>query len=431
MKKIKIHDISHEGAGVGRDDDGQVVFIDGAIPDELVSYKVVNKRKRFSKAKLVDVIEASEDRVPAKCPVYEKCGGCVLQHMKPEAQRLYKQKQLFTNLSKLAKLDNYMKLDYISASDWAYRRRVRFSVDYNKKTDDIRLGFRSRASHDIQATSSCDLVVEEIQTCLPSLELALKQLSEKQKIQSVEICSADNVLALLFWLNESLGEYDKDILRQLAQEQGLSVWLRDYKNKEAIEERLDAQSATLQYNLAPGIKLEFLPSDFIQVNADINEHLVAKAISALDLNANDKVLDLFCGLGNFTLPLAKHAGHVVGVEGDSGLIERAKYNADLNELSNVDFFVADLFEEKLRDKWAKQKYDKIILDPPRAGAAELIKNIDRFKASRIVYVSCDPATLARDANILVNQHGYTLSEAGIADMFPHTAHVESIAVFNR
>jgi len=413
-REIQIESMAHDGRGVGRGEDGKVVFVDFALPGEKVRYIPVMNRKSYLFGTTIEVLEASEHRIEPKCAVFGDCGGCVLQHLDENVQIKYKQQQLLENFKKIGGVQPENLMEPMTGAHWGYRRRARLGAKYVPKKGGMIVGFRERNTSYIQPTDKCEVLYPEVSAMFPDLRATLEQTSCNDKIPQVEISVADNAVVMIVRHLETFVQSDLDLLTELYPEKPDALF---YEFKEF------------------DIKVEFLPTDFIQVNGGINDQLVSKAIDLLDIQENDRVLDLFCGVGNFTLPLARRSNYVVGVEGDQALVNRAIHNKELNQLDNVDFHFGDLFKEDMTSSshgdWLEQKFDKILLDPPRSGAAEMIKRLPEFGASKVVYVSCGPATLARDAGVMVNEHGYRMTYAGVIDMFPHTAHVESIAVFEK
>lgn len=434
-REISIDSMAHDGRGVGRGEDGKVVFVDYALPGEKVRYVPVMNRKSYLFGSTIEVLEASEHRIEPKCDVFGHCGGCVLQHLDENVQIQYKQQQLLENFKKIGDVQPEQLLAPMTGPHWGYRRRARLGAKFVPKKGGMIVGFRERNSSYIQPTSHCEVLYPEVSALLPDLRETLEQTSCNDKIPQVEISVADTAIVMIVRHLETFVQTDLDLLTEFAKRNQVQVFLQP-GNLKSVHPLYPSAPDPLYYDfLEFDIRVEFLPTDFIQVNGGINNQLVARSIALLDLQANDRVLDLFCGVGNFTLPLARRANAVIGVEGDQALVNRAVHNKELNQLSNVDFHFGDLFKEDMSSEshgdWLNQKFDKILLDPPRSGAAEIIKRLPQFEASKVVYVSCGPATLARDAGVMVNQHGYTMTYAGVIDMFPHTAHVESIAVFEK
>ena len=432
IKRVRIESLAHDGCGVGRDENGKVVFVDGALPDEMIHYKETENRKRFARGAIVEVLEPSIHRIEPRCQVFAKCGGCSLQHLSAQQQIVYKQQQLTDNLKKIGRVEAGEILTPIIADAWSYRRRARFGATFAQTKNEVRLGFRMRNRHYIQPTQSCDIVDTRISASLPSLREVLSKLNCNNSINGVEMCIAGETIAVVVLYTGIMLGIDSRILIAFAQQQNIHLSIKN--GLEAEQPLHPKESTALFYSFNDlNIRLEFSSSDFTQVNARVNELLVNRVLQLLDLKKTDSVLDLFCGIGNFTLPISSQSYRVVGIEGDEALVARAKQNQAINHIDNVEFHVNNLFTDDLpsfvNDTCSTQYFDKIVLDPPRTGALQFVQNIERFEAKKIVYVSCDSATLARDAKVLVNQKGYRLVAAGIADMFPQTAHIESIAVF--
>ena len=434
-RDISIDSLAHDGRGVGRGEDGKVVFVDYALPGEKVTYVPVMNRKSYLFGSTIEVLEASEHRIEPKCAVFGQCGGCVLQHLDEDVQIQYKQQQLLENFKKIGNVEPENWLPPMTGPHWGYRRRARLGAKFVPKKGGMIVGFRERNSSYIQPTDSCEVLYPEVSALFPDLRETLEKTSCNDKIPQVEISVADNATVMIVRHLESFIQDDLDLLTDFAKCNELQLFLQP-GNLKSVHPLYPEKPDALYYDFKEfDVRIEFLPTDFIQVNGGINDQLVSKAIELLDLQEDDRVLDLFCGVGNFTLPLARKSKHVVGVEGDQALVNRAIHNREINDLNDVEFHFGDLFKEDMTSTshgdWLDQKFDKILLDPPRSGAAEMIKRLPKFGASKVVYVSCGPATLARDAGVMVNEHGYKMTYAGVIDMFPHTAHVESIAVFER
>ncbi len=434
-REIQIESMAHDGRGVGRGEDGKVVFVDYALPGEKVRFVPVMNRKSYLFGSTIEVLEPSEHRVDPKCAVFGECGGCVLQHLDEGVQIQYKQQQLLENFKKIGDVQPESLLEPMTGQHWGYRRRARLGAKFVPKKGGMIVGFRERNTSYIQPTDRCEVLYPEVSALLPDLRATLEQTSCNDKIPQVEISVADNTTVMIIRHLDTFLQSDLDLLTAFAQRNELQVFLQP-GNLKSVHPLYPENPDPLYYEFPEfDIRVEFLPTDFIQVNAGINNQLVSRSIDLLDVQEDDRVLDLFCGVGNFTLPLARRAKHVIGVEGDQALVNRALHNKELNDLEHVDFHFGDLFKEDMTSSshgdWLDQQFDKILLDPPRSGAAEMVKRIPQFNASKIVYVSCGPATLARDAGVLVNEHGYRMTQAGVIDMFPHTAHVESIAVFEK
>ncbi len=434
-RETVIDSIAHDGRGVGRSKDGKVVFVDYALPGEKVRYVPVMNRKSYLLGSTIEVLEKSEHRVEAQCAVFGECGGCVLQHLDEKIQIQYKQQQLLENLKKIGNVQPEELLPPITGPAWGYRRRARLGAKFVPKKGGMIVGFRERNSSYIQPTDNCAVLNSNVSDLLPDLRSTLEQTSCNDKIPQVEISVADNAMVMIVRHLQTFVQSDLDLLTEFAKRNDLQVFLQP-GNLKSVHPLYPTKPDALFYELPEfDIKIEFLPTDFIQVNAGINQQLISQAVNLLDIQAQDTVLDLFCGVGNFTLPLARKSKYVVGVEGDQALVNRALHNKKINGLQHVDFNLGDLFKEDMSSSshgdWLEKKFDKVLLDPPRSGAAEMIKRMPEFGASKVVYVSCGPATLARDAGVMVNEYGYRMTQAGVIDMFTHTAHVESIAVFEK
>ena len=434
-REISIESMAHDGRGVGRGEDGKVVFVDYALPGERVKFVPVMNRKSYLFGSTIEVLEPSEHRIEPKCAVFGECGGCVLQHLDEKIQIQYKQQHLLENFKKIGNVQAQELLPPMTGPHWGYRRRARLGAKFVPKKGGMIVGFRERNTSYIQPTDKCEVLYPEVSAMFPDLRETLEKTSCNDKIPQVEISVADNAIVMIVRHLEAFIQSDLDLLTEFAKRNKVQMFLQP-GNLKSVHPLYPEKPDALFYDFKEfDIRIEFLPTDFIQVNGGINDQLVSKAIELLDIQPDDKVLDLFCGVGNFTLPLARKSNYVIGVEGDQALVNRAIHNKQLNKLDNVDFHFGDLFKEDMTSSshgdWLEQKFDKILLDPPRSGAAEMIKRVPEFGASKVVYVSCGPATLARDAGVMVNEHGYKLTHVGVIDMFPHTAHVESIAVFEK
>jgi len=434
-REISIESMAHDGRGVGRGEDGKVVFVDYALPGERVKFVPVMNRKSYLFGSTIEVLEPSEHRIEPKCAVFGECGGCDLQHLDEKIQIQYKQQHLLENFKKIGNVQAQELLPPMTGPHWGYRRRARLGAKFVPKKGGMIVGFRERNTSYIQPTDKCEVLYPEVSAMFPDLRETLEKTSCNDKIPQVEISVADNAVVMIVRHLEAFIQSDLDLLTEFAKRNKVQMFLQP-GNLKSVHPLYPEKPDALFYEFKEfDIRIEFLPTDFIQVNGGINDQLVSKAIELLDIQPDDKVLDLFCGVGNFTLPLARKSKYVIGVEGDQALVNRAIHNKELNKLDNVDFHFGDLFKEDMTSSshgdWLEQKFDKILLDPPRSGAAEMIKRVPEFGASKVVYVSCGPATLARDAGVMVNEHGYKLTHVGVIDMFPHTAHVESIAVFEK
>ncbi len=428
--RARISDLTHEGHGIARVD-GKVVFVDGALPGEEVLLQVTRHRGRFDEGEVVEVLEPSPDRVVPRCRHFGVCGGCTLQHLAPEAQVRFKQARLLQGLAHIGSVEPEEVLPPLTGPVWGYRRKARLSVKFLRGQRRLLLGFRERRSQRLAELTRCEVLAEPVAGLLEPLRAALEALGTPDRIPQVEVGVGDEDAAVVVRHLQPLGPADHAVLRALGEATGLQV-LSQPGGPDSVTAVWPPEPRPLAYALPEwGLSLRFRPTDFTQVNAGINAGMVRLALDLLGAGPGDRVLDLFCGLGNFSLPLARVSGRVVGVEGDPALVARARENAARNGLANVEFQAADLTQPLAGRPWLAPVPDALLLDPPRSGALEVIQGLGATLPDRIVYVSCNPETLARDAGELVRRHGYRLARAGVMDMFPHTAHVESIALFRR
>ena len=424
-----IESLAHDGRGVAHID-GKTTFIHGALPAEEVTFRYGATHSQYDEASVVAVTTASADRVTPRCAHFGTCGGCVLQHLNPARQIFYKQDWLLDNLRRIGRIEPKQVLPPLTGPHWGYRYKARLGVKYVAKKAKVVVGFREREAPFVADLEHCDVLQSDIGSLLPELSKLIGQLTIYKRLPQIEVALGDQVKALNFRILDPPTEEDKAKLNAFGQQHGICVYLQP--KGPATTYALWLNNPVLNYALPEfDLTLEFLPHHFTQVNLSINRAMVTQAIQLLDVQAEDKVLDLFCGLGNFTLALARKAGQVTGVEGEQSLVDWAQRNAKNNHIANVDFHAADLASDVTSSIWLQQSYQKVLLDPPRSGALEMMPHIAALKPERIVYVSCHPATLARDAGQLVHKYGYQLASAGVMDMFPHTAHVESMALFIR
>ncbi len=424
----RIDALSHDGRGVGRVD-GKVVFIDDALPGERVRFRPGKQRRSFNVGTAMEILSASSDRVSPKCRYFGVCGGCALQHMDSQVQLLVKQDLLLENLEKIGKSAPEQVLAPIRGPVWGYRRKARLGVRFVPKKGGVLVGFRERRKSYVTPLETCDVLDPRISVMLPRLSNVIAGLSCADRIPQIEVAAGDGAAALVFRHLDPLQGTDLEKLRVFGEELAVQVFLQP-NGLDSVTPLYPEQPDLLTYTLPPhDVEIAFSPTDFVQINADVNRSLVDKVLRLLRVSRTDRALDLFCGVGNFSLPLARAAASVVGIEGDPRLLGMAKHNARRNGCGDARFAVADLCAEPLEHALLKTRYDKVVLDPPRTGAIDLIKQMSRLGPERVVYVSCNPATLARDAAVMVHVHGFRLLAAGVVDMFPHTNHVESIAVF--
>ena len=422
-----IESLSHEGRGIAHIN-GKTVFIDGALPGEEVQFRYTRKRGQFDEGRVVDVVESSALRVEPRCRHYALCGGCSLMHLHSEQQILHKQTVLLEQLQHIGGLEPERVIPPLSASSWGYRRKARMGVKYVAGKEKVLVGFREKNSRYIADIDSCEVLHPFLGETIGQLKELIRGLSVYRHIPQLEVAISDAFAAIIIRHIAPLTESDMRVLGEYEKTRPVRFYLQP-AGLDSVHSLSDQDEQDLYYRLDNhDVSVEFSPVDFTQVNFDLNPLLVDRVISLLDLSAADTVLDLFCGLGNFTLPIARYANFATGVEGSEELVRRANRNAQKNSLSNVDFRACDLSGQDAAEVLG-QDYNKVLLDPPRSGAQEIIEQLDLQRVEKLVYVSCNPATLARDAGILVKQAGFSLKAAGVMDMFPHTSHVESIALF--
>lgn len=426
-----ISGVTHDGRGIAAVD-GKKVFVAGALEGETVTYQRRKFRRNFDEAELLEIHEPSPDRIEAKCAVFDRCGGCSLQHISAAQQREIKARTLRDNLERIGRVTPDTWLAPMTGDVWNYRRRARLAVkDVHGKGRTL-VGFRERHAPFITDMQRCEVLASPVDSLLTELSDLIGALSLKARLPQIEVAVADNGVALVFRVLDPPTAADEDLFRQFGARHQLRIYLQPGGLDSVALFYPDAVDEPLYYTLPEfDIRVEFEPVDFVQVNSEINQRMVHFAAEQLGAGPDDRVLDLFCGIGNFSLPLARQAGTVLGVEGEASLTERAAGNARRNDLDNVSFRVADLSKIDGTEGWVKEGWNRMLLDPARSGAAEVVTRMHLFDPQRIVYVSCHPGTLARDAATLVQEQGYKLESAGIIDMFPHTAHVESIAVFTK
>jgi 23S rRNA (uracil1939-C5)-methyltransferase len=427
--EVEVNDLAHDGRGVGRSD-GKAVFVHGALPDEKVQARLIDRSRRYDEAITIEVLQASDERVPPECEWFDGCGGCALQHLDSGAQRRWKHKRLVENLQRLGEVRPAEWLEPLAGEPWFYRRRARLSARWVKGKGRVLVGFREPQGRFVADVGHCRILHPRFSHLLTPLSELLGQLSVADRVPQVEIAVGDETAAMVIRHMDPFDSEDLSLLQAWSRAHDIAIYSQS-KGPDTIM-RLTPDEHQLSYRIEPfDIEIFFTPQQFIQVNAEVNVMLIERAIELLDLSGSERVLDLFCGLGNFSLPMARRAHRVVGIEGLPDLVASARANARHNGIDNCEFDVADLTEDVTQRAWYRAGFDAVLLDPPRSGALEILPLVAGCGASRVVYVSCNPATLARDAAELVHRHGFELKVAGIADMFPHTAHVESIALFER
>jgi len=433
-QRALIESLTHDGRGVTHIE-GKVVFVTGALPGEEVMFRYTGLHGSFDEGEVVEVVQASKQRIEPRCAHFGTCGGCSLQHLSPSDQIAAKQERLLDNLSRIGKVTPGEVLLPLTAEAWGYRRKARLGVRFMQREQEVRVGFRERDSRFLANLDRCEVLHPAVGNRIRALADLVNSLSIREQVPQIEVAIGDDNVALVFRNLAPPSEADRDTLRAFGREHQIIIFLQSGGPNSVTRlwpEQTDPEAVKLSYKLAKyDVELFFEPTDFTQVNMDLNRQMIDRAIDLLDPQPNERILDLFCGLGNFSLPLARRAGSVVGVEGEAGLVERARDNARRNGMTNVEFHAADLTGNLAAEPWYGAGFDKLLLDPPRSGAAVVVANLPKPRPRRIVYVSCDPATLARDAGALVHDLGYRLVSAGVMDMFPHTAHVESIALLVR
>ncbi len=424
-----IESLTHEGKGVTHVD-GKTVFIHGALAGEEVRFQYTRQHRRYDEGKVLEILTASPLRVEPKCPHFGLCGGCSLQHLDTVEQIKIKQQVLIDNLQRIGKVTAEEILPPLTGQVWGYRRKARLGARYVRKKEKMLVGFREKGTGYLAELERCEVLHPTVGPYLVPLAELVRSLSCYEKIPQIEVAVSDDQTALVLRHLEELTEEDKSKLICYAKENDVCFYLQA-AGPDSITP-LWPEAPKLTYRLDEyDVNIAFEPNDFVQVNSEINHKMIKLAIELLDLQKDDKVLELFCGVGNFSFAMARRAEHVTAVEGEKVLVQRARQNADLNHISNIEFHVADLFNVDPQTSWLKQDYSKILLDPARTGADGILPLLRKMNVPRIVYVSCNPATLARDADILCNEYGYKLKKTGVMDMFPHTAHVESIALFEK
>jgi 23S rRNA (uracil1939-C5)-methyltransferase len=426
-----IRDLMMDGRGVA-DADGKTVFIDSSITGELVKFRRHRRRKNYDEAELIEVIEASPDRAEPPCVNFGICGGCSLQHLNAAAQLVAKQNSLLDSLSRIGKVQPERILPPLAGAPLGYRRRARLGAKLVDKKGRVLVGFRERRKSYVADMQSCETLVPELGKLIPQLSELIGALDIKRQLPQIELSFGDNAYSLVFRVLEKPSAADTEHFKAFGERTGAQIWLQTGGPGTVVPLDPDSDYPELWYKLPDfGLKLAFEPLDFIQVNQDLNQLMIRQALQLLDPAKDERVLDLFCGIGNFTLPLATLSDNVIGVELDPRMVAKAKANADSNGITNVEFFAADLSQTDSRPQWWDKGFDSVLLDPPRAGALESLAHVAKTGASKVLYISCHPGSLARDAGILTSEYGFTLKAAGAMDMFPQTSHVEAMALFER
>ncbi len=411
---VTVSELDPFGQGVAHHN-GKTMFINGLLPGEGAEIRITEDKKQYARGQVKRRLNDSPEREKPRCPHFGVCGGCQQQHASVALQQRSKQ-------AALARMMKHDVDDVLSAMPWGYRRRARLSVNYQPKTQHLKMGFRKAGSNDIVEVTQCPVLVPTLEALLPAVRDCLASLSGVRHLGHVELVQADNGPLMVLRHTAPLSAADKAKLEQFSHSHQLALWLAPQSDS------VEQVNGELPWYSSDGLRLTFSPRDFIQVNDGVNQRMVETALAWLDVQPQDRVLDLFCGMGNFTLPLAKRAASVVGVEGVPALVEKGQQNAEQNNLHNVTFFHENLEEDVTLQAWAKNGFDKILLDPARAGAPGVMQHVVKLAPDRVVYVSCNPATLARDSEVLLAA-GYQIQRLAMLDMFPHTGHLESMVLF--
>ena len=441
---VLIESLDREGRGIARVE-GKAIFIDGALPGELVSYAAYKKKPNYEQAAATEILAPSAARVLPRCPHFGVCGGCSMQHLELHSQVAAKQRVLEDNLWRIGKVRPEVVLRPIYGQTWGYRHRARMSVRMVPKKGGALVGFHERKSSFVADMASCEVLPRRISDMIVPLRQLIAALSLPTRMPQIELAAGEEVTVLVLRILDPLSQQDEVLLRNFAAQHGIQFWLQT-KGPDTAQPFFPPEAPPLYYSLPEfGVQIHFRPTDFTQVNHAVNRILVRHAMNLLDPRPGERIADLFCGLGNFSLPIASRGAQVVGVEGNAGLVRQAEDNARRNGLAaNARFEVANLFDATSCSAFGGngngngngngsdgRGYDKLLIDPPRDGAVEVVKALGERGPRRIVYVSCDPATLARDAEVLVHAKGYRLAAVGVINMFAHTSHVESIALFEK
>ena len=425
-----IESLDQEGRGIAHVE-GKVIFIEGALTGEVVTYSSFKKTPTYEIANATQILKPSFMRADPKCRYFGVCGGCSMQHVEPSAQVAAKQRVLEDNLERIGKVEPEMILPAIHGPAWGYRQRARMSVRYVMKKDGVLVGFHEKRSKFIADMESCEVMAPHISALIRPLRDMIGNLSIRDRLPQVEVALGDEADVLVLRVMDPPSTEDEELLKAFADRHHVQLWLQP-KGPETAYPFYPLDAPELYYSLPEfNVVMPFRPTEFTQVNSAINRVLVRRVIGLLNPLPGERIADLFCGLGNFTLPIARRGAEVLGIEGNRELVRRAQANAVRNHLPNATFNEADLFEMTPESLGDLGTFDKMLIDPPRDGAMEVVKSLGDNPPRRIVYVSCNPSTLARDAAVLVNVKGYVLKAAGVVNMFPHTAHVESVAVFDR
>jgi 23S rRNA (uracil1939-C5)-methyltransferase len=428
---VDVESLGHDGRGIAHLD-GKAMFIHGALAGERVICRYIGRYRRYDECVVEQVLRASPERVQPRCMHTAVCGGCALQHLRSAQQIVEKQKILLDDFSRIGKVSPQRILQPLTnESPWGYRKKARLGVKWVAKKGRVLVGFREKGSGFVADMHACEVLDSRVGHLLSALSEIIGRLRIADRIPQIEVAIGDNEVVLIFRILVALDDDDRRKLCEFARRHAVRIGVQT-AGPESVAPLCNDAPLTLSYRIDdPALQLHFEPTDFTQVNTDINGKMIALALQLLEPGPADRVIDLFCGLGNFSLPLARRAGQVTGIEGDDGLVKRARENAQRNGLQNIEFHCADLYAPLSQPSWLQEGFNKALIDPPRSGAAEILEQLPKLGVEDLVYVSCYPSTLARDAGLLVHQLGYQLVATGVMDMFPHTAHVESIALFSK
>lgn len=426
-----VSSLSHEGRGIATIN-GKTVFIHNALPSEEVEVKVTASHARHASGHAIQIQNPSAIRVTPKCAFYENCGGCQLQHMHHDEQIRLKQQVFLEQLTHFGKIAPKTTLPPLTGPIYGYRNKARLGVRYVQGKQKLLIGFRERNGRYISVMDHCEICHPAISEQIEPLQQLISKLSIYNQIPQLEVAKGDDHVAIVVRHLCDFSAKDLVLLHDFSLQTGVHIYSQSKGPDTIVKLYPSDQRERLYYALDDfNLTIAFHPTDFTQINPQMNKKMLATAMQWLDPKPGETVLDLFCGLGNFTLPIATFGATVVGVEGSASMVKRGYENATTNQIQGVTFHQADLHENLTPASWNQKQYDKILLDPPRSGAKLIVTHIDQFSPKRIVYISCNPSTLARDGNLLVHEHGYTLTAAGIMDMFPHTSHVEAMAIFDK
>ncbi|MCU8057599.1 23S rRNA (uracil(1939)-C(5))-methyltransferase RlmD [Shewanella sp. SM34] len=426
---LSVEQLDHLGAGIAQHQ-GKVVFIPGALPDETVTVQLTEQKKNYARAKLIKVDSSSPERVEPECPHYHTCGGCDLQHMSLSGQREHKEAALLDIMAKFAGTEGGSLSPALTGEGWHYRRRARLATLFDKNTKHLSLGFRAASSSNVVPISQCQVLAKPLSDLIVPFAKLLNQLSAKASLGHLELIAADNGHFAVLRITKALNDKDLAKLSVFAELHQIHICLQD---NEGQFQGVGAELVLPVYQLldenaqSDAVSLSFTPGNFVQVNGQINKAMVAQAMDWLAPAPDERILDLFCGMGNFSLPLAKMGADVIGVEGVAEMVTQARVNAKANNLDKLTFYHGDLSADLSLEPWMG-KIDKLLLDPARAGAFESLQWLKKMKPRKVVYVSCNPASLARDSAVLL-ERGYRLQRLGLIDMFPQTHHIEAMALF--